>query len=237
LIAELDRWTTDLGGGEVLDETGEQAAEPWQPDYNVAPTKRALAVVRENADAAVRAMRWGLLPHWVKPAEPGVPTKGKPLINARVETAATSAAFRSSWARRRCLVPMDGWYEWKTLDVGGRKPAKVPYFMIPADGSRLYVAGLWAVWRDKTAPELPPVASFTILTTDAVGRLTEVHDRMPLLLPRSAWSQWLDPEHSADPSPPGDVSWIEIRQVSPAVNSVRNNGPELVVPAEPAALF
>src|SRR5882757_3599855 len=122
-------------------------------NYNVAPTTQVLTVMerhdRDHPDddptLRIRRMRWGLVPVWTKAAEPGVPVKGKPLFNARADRAAEAPSFRDAVKKRRCLVPMDGWYEWVVEgDAGAKgKAVKRPYYMSPADGSRLYMAGLW----------------------------------------------------------------------------------------------
>jgi putative SOS response-associated peptidase YedK len=217
-------------------------------DYNVAPTKSVCSVVtRHLRDAqgvpdpdrtvrSIRVMRWGLVPHWAKD-----PKIGSRLVNARAESAASKPAFRDAVARRRCLIPADGWYEWQRW--GARKQ---PFFITPADGSGLALAGLWSTWRGPDAAA-PPLVSCAVLTTDAVGPLAEIHDRMPLILPSQAWQAWqawLDPD-SPDPSdllapPPVQlVLALELRPVSTAVNNVRRNGPELVkrVELEQAALL
>jgi putative SOS response-associated peptidase YedK len=235
LAAELD----------AVDETAEldEQLRPEErgPNYNVAPTNRVLTVVRrhdhdEQAQlrTRIRRMRWGLIPSWTKPAGPGVPAKGKPLFNARADRASSTPAFRGPLAKRRCLVPMDGWYEWQLEPSRHGKAVKVPYYMTPSDGSRLYLAGLWSVWRDGPAQ---PVLSCTILTTDAIGELQHVHDRMPLILPRADWDAWLDPDHPAPQTllagaDPVAVAGLELRHVGAAVNSVRNNDPSLLRPAE-----
>ncbi len=207
-------------------------------DYNVAPTKPVLAVVtRHPRDAdgvadpdrtvrSIRVMRWGLVPHWAKD-----PKIGSRMINARAESAAGKPAFRDALARRRCLLPADGWYEWQRSGA-----QKQPFFMTPADGSSLALAGLWSTWRGPDTDA--PLVTCTVLTTDAVGPLAEIHDRMPLLLPAQAWSSWLDPD-SPDPgellAPPSDqlVAALELRAVSTAVNNVRHAGPQLVERLEP----
>lgn len=228
----------DLDAVDETDPTETLLPEEAGPNFNVAPTTKVLTVVqrhdREHPDDAatlrIRRMRWGLVPRWAKAAEPGVPAKGKPLFNARADTAATTSAFRDAVKYKRCLVPMDGWYEWLTEPSAGKKAVKTPYFMTPTDGSRLYMAGLWSSWRDG---DRPPLLSCTILTTDSVGELQRIHDRMPLMMPREHWSAWLDPDHEVDPAllqPPSRdvVGALEIRPVSPLVNSVKNNSPELV---------
>ncbi|AQA22841.1 hypothetical protein BTZ20_1867 [Rhodococcus sp. MTM3W5.2] len=208
----------------------------------MAPTDPVLAVVSRHSHEhphdtptrRIRRMRWGLLPSWTKASEPGVPAKGAPLFNARADTAATKPAFRTALKTKRALVPMDGWYEWLTEPAARGKAVKVPYFMTPTDGSRMYAAGLWSVWRDRDA-DSPPLLSVTILTTDSVGALQSIHDRMPLILTPDRWQSWLDPDADApgdllDPIDEAVAAGIEIRRVSDRVNSVRNDGPELVAP-------
>ncbi|MBU3063485.1 SOS response-associated peptidase [Nocardia sp. NEAU-G5] len=238
LAAELD----------ALDETGDppgSGAGAPGPNYNVAPTNRVLTVVeRHDRDhpeddprLRIRRMRWGLVPVWTKAAEPGVPVKGKPLFNARADRAAEAPSFRDAVKKRRCLVPMDGWYEWvvEGEENAKGKAVKRPYYMSNADGSRLYMAGLWSIWRDPARREMDPLLSCTILTTDAIGDLTRIHDRMPLIMPREHWAAWLDPDHPAphellETPGPERVSGIAVREVPVLVNSVRNNGPELLRP-------
>jgi putative SOS response-associated peptidase YedK len=132
---------------------------------------------------------------------------------------------------------MDGWYEWR-----GEKGAKTPFYMYGADGELLYMAGLWSTWRPAKgtgAPsDAPPLLSCTIITTDSAGPLAEIHDRMPLTISKEDWDRWLDPDAPIDEGllrGHGDLDRIEIREVSRLVNSVRNNGPELIEPAEPEA--
>ena len=159
------------------------------------------------------------------------------MINARSESAATKPAFRRALNSRRCLIPADGWYEWQ------RGPEhKQPYYTHYADGSSLAMAGLWEYWKPKDDPdnEYPDgLVTATVLTTDAVGPLAQIHDRMPLVLPSSAWDAWLDPDRRADddtvaslitPPSPELVEQLELRPVSALVNSVRNNGPQLLEP-------
>jgi len=195
-----------------------------EPDYNVAPTD-PVPVVRVSARREARVLevaRWGLLPPWARD-----PREGARLINARAETVATSRAFATSFERRRCLVPADGWYEWVRRDAAGSRPAKQPYFMTLPDGGPLVFAGLWTVWGEGDGRAL----TCGIVTTAAVGDLALVHDRMPLVLPRQRWADWLagppDPALLA-PTPEDLVAGLEIRPVGPAVGDVRNDGPDLV---------
>ncbi|MEP9414455.1 SOS response-associated peptidase [Gordonia sp. VNQ95] len=225
--------------GATGDSDGGAAPRALGPNYNVAPTTTVMSVVKrhdhdhpdDDPTLRIRAMRWGLVPPWAK--EVG---KGPLLFNARAETAGEKSSFRSSVKSRRCLIPMDGWYEWKKgpPDTKG-KPTKVPFFMSPADGTRLFMAGLWSVWHDRTDEAAAPLLSCSILTTDAVGDLVEVHDRMPLIMPYAHWDAWLDPDHRAPDelfAPPSAevAAAITIREVSPLVNRVANNSPELLEP-------
>ena len=226
----------------ALDETAAAAdAAPPQPNFNVAPTTTITSVVKRHAEPEdestrrVRLMRWGLIPPWAKTGADGGPdTKGPLLINARAETVTTSGAFRNSAKSKRCLIPMDGWYEWK-----GEKGSKTPFYMYGTDGEPLFMGGLWSTWRPKNAaPDTPPLVSCTIITTDAAGQLTDIHDRMPLTISERDWDRWLDPDAPIDEGllrGHGDLDRIAIREVSRLVNSVRNNGPELIEPAEPEA--
>jgi putative SOS response-associated peptidase YedK len=215
------------------------------PNYNVAPTNTVATVVTRHSEPdddptrRVRLMRWGLIPSWVKAGPDGAPeTKGPLLINARAEKVSSSAAFRGSAKSKRCLVPMDGWYEWRANhdSAAGRKTAKTPFYMYRGDGEPLFAAGLWSVWKSDKAAE--SLLSCTIITTDAVGELAEIHDRMPLMLAEPDFDAWLNPDAPLDPellAHPPDVSGIELRKISTLVNSVRNNGPELLEPVEPQA--
>ncbi|MFY1633917.1 SOS response-associated peptidase [Solwaraspora sp. WMMB335] len=217
---------------EAADDTGASLTA----DYNVAPTdpvpivrlsRRAGADAGDDTDAeaavgrVLTVARWGLVPPWASDAR-----SGARMINARAETVATSRAFAPSFARRRCLVPADGWYEW-VRPAGGRRAGAQAYFMASASGQVLAFAGIWSVWgRDE------PLITSSVITTVADGRLADVHDRMPLLLPPDRWSEWLDPDvdGSASLAPPDRdfLDGIEIRPVGPAVGNVRNNGVELV---------
>lgn len=157
------------------------------------------------------------------PAWSRSPAGAARMINARSETVATSRAYAGAFARRRCLVPADGWYEWVRLAGGGKQA----YYMTPLDGSVLAFAGIWSVWEGSAGPLL----TCSVLTTAALGELAEVHDRMPLLLPRERWAGWLisggEPDALLSPPPLDWLGGLEIRPVGPAVGDVRNDGPEL----------
>lgn len=196
------------------------------PRYNVAPTQ-PLTVVLQRADEGrvVEQHRWGLIPSFAKSAK-----EGAKRINARAETVATSPSFRSSFAKRRCIVPSDGFYEWRR--TGGPKQ---PYFLHPPEGAVLAMAGVWTAWKDPETGLWVPSAA--VITTDANRKVAVIHDRMPVLLPREAWDDWLDPAVddrtyllSLLEPPPDDV--LEMVPISTRVNNVRNDGPELLTPVE-----
>jgi putative SOS response-associated peptidase YedK len=237
--------------------------EKLEPDYNVAPTKSVYAVLSrppsgDRSAAPVRRLRaltWGLVPSWAKD-----PSIGNRMINARAETVAEKPAFRRAFAARRCLLPADGYYEWYTSEAqtarggaqGGQKrgrPRKQPFFLRPADGSVLAMAGLYEIWRDPALPRDDNGAfrwTRTIITTTAEDSLGRIHDRMPMLVEPKDYAAWLDPRRS-EPSDlaalggllvPASPGRLEAYPVSTAVNHVDNNGAELVEPlvAEPDLL-
>jgi putative SOS response-associated peptidase YedK len=213
---------------------------PLAADYNVAPTKEVYAVVErppskespEPPQRQLRVLTWGLVPSWAKD-----PSIGNRMINARMETVAEKPAFKRAFAVRRCLLPADGYFEWyPTSQTNAKgKPVKQPYFIRPADGSVLAMAGLYEIWRDPTRSDDDPERfrwSCTVLTTQAEDSLGHIHDRMPLMVERDRWSDWLDPRVGGElsllvPAAPGS---LEAYPVSSLVSNVRNNGPELVEP-------
>jgi putative SOS response-associated peptidase YedK len=202
------------------------------PVYNVAPRAEMPAVRRRDDRKVLSILRWGLVPSWAKD-----PKMGDRLINARAEDVAEKPAFRTAFARRRCLVPADGFYEWQP--VPGQK-RKQPMFVHRRDGEPMAFAGLWEVWRDRDAGEDADwLRTFAIVTTRPNDTLAPIHDRMPVILPESAWETWLDPQ--ADPGvlesllvPAPDES-IDVYPVSMQVNSADNDGPELVQRVEIAS--
>ncbi|MEU1309758.1 SOS response-associated peptidase [Streptomyces cinnamoneus] len=249
--------------------------ETLAPDWNVAPTKSVHAVLeRPLKDAAdrrpvrqLRVLRWGLVPSWAKS-----PEGAAKMINARSETVHEKPSFRRAFEARRCLLPADGYYEWVTgaqereLEEKGRRKRtrKQPYFVTPADGSVMALAGVYEFWRDPVLPPDHPLAwwaTCSVLTTEAdpgpfagaeradgddgPRSLAEIHPRMPLILPPEKWAAWLDPART-DPvelrellaPPPSGL--VRAYPVATAVSDVRNNGPELLTELaapEEATLF
>jgi putative SOS response-associated peptidase YedK len=177
-------------------------------------------------------VRWGLVPSWAKD-----PKIGNRMINARMESVAEKPAFRRAFAKRRCLLPADGYFEW----YGETKGKKQPFFIRPDDGGILAMAGLYELWKDPNAAEGadPWLWTCTVLTTSAPDDLGQIHDRMPLLVEKDRYAEWLDPTRDDTdeltsllvPAAPGRLSAYP---VSTEVNNVRNNSPRLVepIPAE-----
>ena len=204
--------------------------------WNVAPTDPVRIVVEREGDEGVlrslRVARWGLVPGWA--ADPSL---GSRMINARLETLDTKPAFRKALAARRCLVPAEGYYEWQKVERDGR-PAKQPFWIHAPDGGPLAFAGLYEFWRDPDRADDDPLRWLVTMTIVTGGAATDdpalgpIHDRRPVVLEPAAWDAWLDPlTHDADAVLPllrrRPVRLVPT-PVSSAVNSVRNNGPELI---------
>lgn len=206
-----------------------------RPNFNVAPTTDVLVVYDADGERRLDAFRWGLVPTWAKDL-----SIGSKMINARAETVAEKNAFRSSFAKRRCIVPATGFYEWKAT-VGEKR--KQPFFIHRPDGEPYAFAGLWAQWTGTDAEGGPIVVrSTTIITCIANEAMSLLHDRMPVMLAPSDWSCWLDPDqHDTDVLTPllvpAPSELIAAHEVSTDVNSVRNNRPDLIDESEPVTLF
>lgn len=195
-----------------------------QANYNVAPTDEVPAVVLHEGYRVLTAFRWGLVPFWAKD-----PKIGARMINARSETVTEKSAFAESFERRRCLLPADGFYEWRRVD--GKK---MPWLVRRTDGDPMVFAGLWSSWRDRSAPDSPRLLTCAVLTTAANQVLAPIHDRMPVLVPRDEWDTWLDPQTDEatlrallQPAPDGA---LRRDLVSTRVNSVANNDASLLEP-------
>jgi putative SOS response-associated peptidase YedK len=204
-------------------------AAPLPASYNVAPTDPVYAVAQHDGERLLGAFRWGLIPFWAKDRRIAARN-----INARAETVAEKSSFRDSFASRRCIIPADGFYEWQVKPKG-----KLPHFIHGAQGSPLALAGLWASWKDPESGER--VRTCTIVTGAPNTRIAELHDRMPVILPESAWATWLS-EGEADRgeleallvAAPDDA--LAHHPVSTLVNKVANNVPECIAPLETPAV-
>jgi putative SOS response-associated peptidase YedK len=238
----------------------DMVADDRSPDYNVAPTKRIYAVLEhggkdragkgsaskdsaatsqetgegESPARELRLVRWGLVPSWAKDA-----AGGSRLINARAETVAVKPSFRSAFARRRCIIPADGYYEWQ-VSPADRK-VKQPFYIYRADGRVLCFAGIYELWRDGSVPpdhENAWLWTASIITTDATDEIGRIHDRTPMVIAQESWGDWLDPANNDKallaammaPATTSGTSGLTSHAVSSTVNSVRNNGPDLIAP-------
>jgi putative SOS response-associated peptidase YedK len=222
------RFTQERPASELAEIFG---AEPLVDDpgghYNVAPTDEASVIVQREDRRAVTAYHWGLIPHWASEAK-----VGSRMFNARAETLTTSPAFRDPFRRKRCLVPVDSFYEWKREGT-----IRQPYRVVQRDGRPLALAGLWSGWRDPATETVR--RTFTIITTTPNAALADLHDRMPVVIGEEAWDRWLAP-NPADLgellgllAPAEDVD-LRVYAVERLVNDVRRDGPELIAPLAPA---
>ncbi len=224
------RYTLSAPGELVAELFEVDAAPALAPRYNIAPGQDAPIVRAAAPGRRVEMARWGLVPAWASDS-----TVGNKAINARAESVAEKPSFRDSFAARRCLVPADGFYEWRA--EGGRR--KTPYHLRPAAGGVIAFAGLWDAWRARAAGEA--LETFAIVTTDASADLRELHDRMPAVLPPAAWAAWLAPDTAPGelqrllrPAPEG---FFLPRAVGTRVNSVDNDDPScLDLDAQPRQL-
>ena len=197
------------------------------PRYNIAPTQPILAVANHHPDRYDHFF-WGLVPHWAKDV-----SIGAKMCNARAETLAERNAFKTAYRRRRCVIPADGFYEWK-LNPDGK--TKQPMYVRRKDAKPFGLAGLWESWQDDKGNEL---RSATIITTRPNALMAQMHDRMPVVLHEKDLTRWLDPEEHVHPEDfddllvPYPAEPMEAYPVSKMVNSPRNEGPELVKPVEP----
>ena len=183
-----------------------------QPRFNIAPTSQVL-IIRKNEDAAVAShVRWGLVPRWAKD-----PSIGAKMNNARAETVAEKPSFRDAYRKRRCLIPANGFYEWK-LESG----RKQPYYIHPSAGGLFAFAGIWEQWQN--------LQTCAIITTEANPKMAAVHERMPVIVSPAEYSNWLAGGEGLLCPCPDEA--IGIRRVSRAVNNSRNEDPRLIEPEE-----
>lgn len=217
ITGDLDFYAEYFGVDQVV-------ADPLDKSWNVAPTDPVYVVAERDGVRQLGTMKWGLVPHWAKDPR-------SIHINVRSETVATNNTFKDSFARRRCLIPADGFYEWESPEKG-----RTPHWVYRADGYPMVFAGIWAARLDSDSEEW--VRTCSIITADSNGPITEIHDRMPVTLQPEVWDAWVDRDLTDAETalgllraiPPDNV--ME-HPVSRRVNSVRNNGPELRERAEP----
>ena len=203
------------------------AVDELTPRYNLAPSQPAPVIVA-NGERLLDLYRWGLIPAWAKD-----PKVGNKMMNARAETVAQTAAYQRPFQRHRCLVPADGFYEWKPDPTNPKKAPKTPMYITLASEEPFAFAGLWDVWRDAEGRE---IRSFTIITTEPNELIRPIHNRMPAILKRQDEDAWLDP--TARPEflqgllAPYPADAMTAYAVSRLVNSARNDSPDLILPAD-----
>lgn len=221
ITGDLDFYAEYFGVDDVV-------TEPLGRSWNVAPTDPVYVIAERDGRRQLDALRWGLVPHWAEDEK-------TIHINARSETVASTAAFRDSFSRKRCLIPADGFYEWESPEQG-----RAPHWVHRADGHPMAFAGIWASRLDPETDIWRRTCS--ILTTAAKGLVTAIHDRMPVALVPEVWEAWLDrdlrdPETALGLLQVVDSDAVMEHTVSRRVNSVGNNAPDLQDRAEPETLF
>ena len=226
-----------LGAGEVV-------GNELLPRWNVAPGSQVYAVAGTRTGRRMGPIWWGLVPSWASD-----PSAGPRPVNARVESLLERPTFEGALAHRRCLVPVDGFYEWQAATTGtafGPAAGRRPWFLAASDGGPMAIAAVWDRWTDhrvratQAGDGREPYVSCALVTTPANAEVAALHGRMPAILAPADWDEWLDPDnHDVEalhgllrPAPPGRLS---ARQVSRLVNRVANEGPELLSDPEPPA--
>ena len=196
-----------------------------QPNFNVAPTQEILTIIKHDNEIKLEKLHWGLVPFWAKET-----SIGSRMINARAETVASKPSFRNAFKKQRCLIPASGFYEWK-----GEKGQKQPYYITIPSGEPFAFAGLWEAWTGKDDESV--YKSCTIITTAANDKISELHNRMPIILDPKVYEQWLDIDIQ-DPKKlelilkDGIVHDMKYHPVSKLVNSVKNNDPNCIKPID-----
>jgi putative SOS response-associated peptidase YedK len=200
----------------------DQISTDLEPSYNIAPTQRVAAVINDGQKQLV-AFQWGLIPSWADD-----PKIGNKLINAKSETITEKASFRNAFKKRRCLIVADGFFEWQKIGQ-----AKRPVYIHLKSGKPFGFAGLYETWK---SPEGEPIATCTIITTEANEIIKPIHDRMPVIIAKEARDLWIDPgvkdrEALLELLKPYPSDEMETWPVSKMVNSPMNNSPDCIKPA------
>ena len=211
----------------LFDQIADMEIPSQESRHNICPTQNVLAVRQPGGAYEAVMLRWGLVPFWAKDLKIGAR-----MINARSETVATKPAFRAAFKKRRCLVLIDGFYEWKKQGT-----SKQPFYISRVDDQPFCVAGLWESWTDKEDPSAKPIESCTILTTEANKIMQPLHDRMPVILEQKQFDFWLDNEFSDRETlekalVPYDSEELQTYPVDTIVNKAANDSPECIVPKD-----
>jgi len=229
-----DQLARYFGAESVVEARKSPDSEEFVGNFNVAPTQGVFTVYETQGERWLDTFHWGLVPFWAKD-----PKIGSRMINARAETIAEKNSFKRPFAKKRCIIPADGFYEWKRVEGQKRKQ---PMYLTTIDESPFAFAGLWEVWKDSNTldqdGEPLELYSCTIITGEPNEKVADVHDRMPVMLPPDAWDTWLDRDnHDVEALQellvPAPAELIQLRMVSTDVNNVRNNNPSLIDEAEP----
>jgi putative SOS response-associated peptidase YedK len=197
----------------------------YPPRWNAAPSQDLLVIRRNHhtGEVSLDPLRWGLIPHWCND-----PSGGRKPINAKCETVRSLPTFRDAYRLRRCIVPVDGFFEWKA--IRGQK-AKQPYAIAARDGNPFGIAGIWENWRDQRSGEW--VRTFAIITTDANSLVSDIHDRMPLILAPEEYGRWLgDEPDPGDLMRPFSVEVMRMWPISARVNKPENDDRSIIEPIE-----
>lgn len=199
----------------------------WAPHFNIAPTQRLPIIFEDGTDRTLGAARWGLVPSWAKDV-----SMGARMFNARGETVASKPSFRAAFRKSRCIVAVDGFYEWSKSSGQGKKQ---PHFIHPSGDRPFPIAGLRECWRDPADEDADALTTVTILTTTPNEMLSEIHDRMPVILDYSDVDRWLaqaisEPEELEPLLKPASATIMDLYEVAPVVNSSQVDGPELIQP-------
>lgn len=222
------RYTIVTKAEEIKARFNVDVPDVYKPRYNAAPTQ-ILPVITNEHPEGLSFFHWGLIPSWSKNK-----SVSQKLINARMETLQEKATFKYALQKRRCLIPADGFYEWK---ASGKK-TKIPYRIQLTNSELFSFAGLWEEYEDDNGEN---VHTFTIITTAANTTLSKIHDRMPVIMTQENEKIWLDDKASNDDHMkillPYDADKMVMHPVSPKVNNVNNDNPELIIPTPPADQF
>ena len=228
---------------EAFEVTGSSPAQSLPVNWNIAPTNPIYIVRADSRDQTKRALAtvsWGLIAPWLSEPNDAKASQSR-AINARSESVHEKPTFRAAFKSTRCIIPAEGYYEWAT--ALGKFAPKQPFYISSKDGGQLPIAGIWSSWR---APSGERIESASIITQEAVGELAQIHNRMPVFMPRDRWASWLDPENNEIEVLRGLMkvtspeSILTAHPVSRAVNSVLKNSKELtqeVELGEPETLF
>ena len=200
----------------------------YPPRWNAAPSQELLVIRRNHktGDVSLDPLRWGLIPSWCKD-----PTGGRKPINAKCETVHQLPTFRDAYRNRRCIVPVDGFFEWKAIK--GQR-AKQPYAIAMKDGAPFGIAGIWENWKEPASGEW--IRTFAVITTDANELVADIHDRMPVILAPEAYTRWLgDEPDPRDLMRPFPAERMRMWPISTRVNKPENDDPSIVDPIELAS--